>query len=204
MEFKQFRIFGGSRKYELIDGKQLRTTFSRLSGKNVELVELYNLENKYERIIYREIKWLIVAICTGLLACKFAYDAIVFPDPFPTNFALFFSVLTGALVAIYFINYHDQLVFRIYQSSEPGLLIWATKPKETEAISFADSLVSAISKLKVNPNLTPDKKLEIYANSLSFLCDEDVLSEKEAEQIFERTRKKLEKSSKASVISIAK
>lgn len=204
MEFKQFRFFGGTRKYQLIDGKQLKTTFSKLSGKNIEIVELYSLENKYERIVYREIKWVLAAICTALITCKFAYDAFIFSDPFPVNFALFFATFTAILVAVYFINHHDQLVFRLYQSSDPGLLIWATKPTEEEAIRFADNLVKSIDKLKVNPNLTLDKKLEIYANSLSFLCDEEVISEKEAEQIYERTRKRFEKLSKGSVVSIAK
>lgn len=204
MEFKQFRIFGGTRKFELIDGKQLKTTFSRLSGKNIELIDIYNLENKYERIIYREVKWIILATFTALITCKFAYDAVIFPDPFPINFALFFAALTATLVVIYFINYHDQIVFRLYQSANPGLLIWASKPSESEALKFADDLVSAINKLKINPNLSPDKKLEIYSNSLSFLCDEGVISEHEAQQLFERTRKKMERTNKGSVVSIAK
>jgi len=204
MEFKQFRFLGGIRKYELIDDKQLKTTFSTLAGKNIEVIDLYQLDNKYERIVYREIKWVLAALFTALITCKFIYDAVIYTDDFPVNFALFFFALTATFMVAYFFNHHDQLVFRIYQSSDPGLLLWATKPNENEATNFADVLVKRIDRLKVNPNSSPAEKLEVYGNSLSFLCDENVISEKEAEQIFERTRKKFERSSKGNVLSIAK
>jgi hypothetical protein len=204
LKFSQRRVFGGSRTFELVNPRQLKITFKRLSGSNIELIDLYNLDLKYERIVYREIKWLVLAVIAMAMVVMAGYTAYDNASTAPLGTAILFGGISIALICLFIHRGQDQYVFRVYQSDEPGLLMWANKPSLDAATAFADHLVELINKQRLDPRMSDEDRLEVYANHLGFLVDEEVLSEKEAEQIFVRKQKRLAKASSKRVVSLVK
>lgn len=187
----QKKLLNGKREFELIDDKHLRVKYSSVSKSNEETVELFNLEDKHERIVYREMKWAVIAAPLCLLGFKFGYDAIKFPDAFPIFIAAAFLFAAAMAIVRYVVVQQDQIVIRFHQTQNPAVVFWNCKPTKEEFGDFVNELTSAVSKLRVNPNLRPEEKLDIYLRHLRFLCDESVLSEHEAQEIYDRTALKM-------------
>jgi len=199
---KQKKFLNGKREFYLDDDKTIKVKFSSFSKTNEETIELFNLEDKFERIVYREIKYLIAFVPMFLIGCKFLYDAFIFPDVFPFAVSGLFLIPAALSLVYFFVLQQDQIIIRYYQSSDAALLIWNNRPNNKECAEFVSRLVETIKKLKLNPKLDNEKKLEIYSRYLEFLTDEKVLSEKEAKQIFDRTAKRMKKEASSSVVSL--
>lgn len=200
----QKKLFNGKREFTINDGKSITSKYSSISSANEETIELFKLDIKYERIVYRELKYLVITVPLLLIGLNFLYDAIHFPDPVPYAIAGMFLIPGAISIFYFFICQQDQIIIRYHQSQNAALIFWRNRPNKEEFDIFIAELITETKKQTIDPNLNYRQKLEIYAKYLEFLANENVLTEQEAQKIYDRTENRLKKESSSSVVSLVK
>jgi len=202
----QKRLIIGRRIFEIFDGKEISVSFKNLTKSSESTIRIFDLDPKTERIVRKELSWLIAAVVFTLLSVTGLIEAI---EKMALNESLFTLVFLIPGIMCWF-NYlqksYDMIIVKYYNNGEPALYFWNNKPNKSEFERFIQNLIELINNLKVDPRLSPTRRLEIYSQYLQFLCDEDVLSSTEAEQILNRKKKKMKATvvNKDNVVSLVK
>ena len=200
----QKKLLHGKRELEIFEDKQVKVYFSTLTNIAEETISIYDLDEHYDRVLYRDLKWIIASVLSLIVSLKFFFDAISLMELFPVRPGMGFFLLALIFLGIYLYRHQDQIVFKFYKTEQPAIVFWNNKPDIQTFKGFIDELVTLIKKTRTNPNLTINDKLDIYLEQLSFLVDENVLSPDEAEKIFIRTKNRLEKKSNNNVVKLVK
>lgn len=189
------------RRYEIADN-EIVITDRRLAGGGTSRFQIFELSDKTEREISRRPGWLAAAAIAAIPAGLFIKDAISMQATFPLVPAGFFLVCSLALSMMYFYQSYDKIIFNNWQTGKWMFVIWNNKPNKAAFDAFYEALVEEIRKTRVNPRISPEQRLDIYAKQLQFLVEETVLSADEARKILERKERSM-KQEKAPVVSIA-
>lgn len=188
------------RTYEIKE-KELIVTHEGLSSGTQHSFEIFDLSETTVREFKREWAWFIAGILCFLPSLKFVFDAIKLGALFPIYPAVTFWVISAILLIMFFDRSYDKLIFTNWKTGEGMFVIWNNKPNKVEFNRFMEELVREIKETKINPKLSPEQKLDIYADSLSFLVNEEVISSEEAEAILQRKEKEM-KQSKSNILKI--
>ena len=199
----QKRLGHGSQSFEIVGGKELCLATRTLGGANNQTFNLFDLDDKTEEHLHRPLKWIIIGSLILILALPLAINAI------STSNGAYLVVscipLLAGLICIYqfFARVQHLVVFRYRNSGQVAFVLWKNNPSAEEEGNFVATLVEAISSAIINPRADNTQKLEIYRQYLgSFLADE-LITDEEAEVIFDRARNKLTPESSATVLKLA-
>jgi len=198
----QRKAYKGRNVVELIGNNRLRVIRESITGRNEQVLSLFDLHPESEKHMHRPVKFLAAAVLSVLLAFAFLLNL----TPYAGEMAL---ALTAAFCigAVFFILQYldkstDVTLFRYRSNGEVALTFWNGLPDQAALSAFVEGLSSVIRSIRINPELSPAKKLEIYRNSLEFLVSESVMTKDEAVDIFERNRARLQGAEKAKLYSI--
>ena len=180
------------RTYEIID-KEILITSRTLSSGETTKYQIFDLSDTTVREFKREWGWIVLALLSFVPSISFISDAINLKVSYPLVPAAGFWLVSVAFVLLYLNKSYDKIIFKRWQNDSGLFVIWNNKPNKEKFDAFYEKLMEEIKKTKVNPKLSSEQKLELYANHLQFLADEDVISGEEAEEIYSRKKKAMDK-----------
>ena len=200
----QKRFGRGSQTLDISDKSNIKITYSSLTNKSEEIYNLFDIDENHERYLVRPIKWLVLAAIFFAISYPFVSDYFEYKDVGFLGLMLVFVVPGIICIQQYFQKHSDLIVFRYRSNGEVAFYLWNNNPSEEKLKEFLSGLSTLIKSIKINPKATDEQKLSLYKEYLQILLSEDVITEDEAIQIYERTSKKIENKDKAAVLSIAR
>lgn len=192
MKLEQRRGLFNRRTYEIID-KEIVITSRTLTSGDTSKYQIFDISDNTVREFKRDWGSIFWALLVFLPSIPIMQDAMDLKDFYPLFAAAGFWMLSLVFVMRYFQKSYDKIIFKRWQDDLGLFVVWNNKPNKELFENFYEKLMEEIRKTKISPKLSLEQKLEIYRNHLLFLIDEDVISQVEANDIYERKKKAMEK-----------
>ena len=200
--FEQKKFMQGRKKVELLENGKVKVTQSSIKGMNEEVFSLFDLDEESDKYFHRPLILLGLSAFFLIGVVRFFIESAINLDPKSLNAGLIFLVPALICIQQYFYKITDVVVYRFRNNGNPALTLWNNKPNSKELSEFQSMLSTEIKSLKIRPELDNSKKLEIYKESLEFLLDQGVITQGEAEAIYDRNKDRLLNNEKAKLFSI--
>ncbi|NVJ49635.1 MAG: hypothetical protein HWE11_04565 [Gammaproteobacteria bacterium] len=192
--FKQKKFGQGKIEIEQLGGGKIRYFSSVIGNRREEIISLFDLDSKYQIYFKRHYRYLVVGIVFVLFGFPFLFSPIINNDIAPNLVSLIFIIPGFYCFWMFYIKTINYLFFRSRANGAAVITLFVNVPSQEKFREFIDCFVEEIEKIRVNPEANSSQKLEVYKNALEFLIFEEVLTEEEGLNIFERTKKKLQSS----------
>ncbi len=198
----QKRFFRNRRIYE-IRNNQLVISQKSLGKKSEETFDLFDIDQNFDHYLSRPYKWIFFILIFLAPATFFLFDAIKTKDYSILVSVAFFAVPIAFCLYSFFHNTSNLLIFRNRHTGQAAFVVWNNNPSESELKNFVAELQKKIQSIFINPKSSVEEKLQILGKYLEVFLYEEILSESEAKDIYERSKKKLGANRNATVLSIA-